>query len=715
MGSDGSKLICPYPSSWDISVEEHAAACERMADISGLMPRDFLKVKAPDPDLEEDAWDFDTYLHCAQAALDMDKRLRKKVDRLVGKHLTESEFWRLFYCHAYIALFGDTRCLELSRALLQAADDSTSNAIIANFQGDPIFDALSKKEIDEKLAAGIAKAVANGVIPADPAVEPLYSIDVLGKSAGDVATAILQRLGNAPRFGCVLVLQGLSGTGKGTTVSKLQDALPRAVSWSNGNVFRSLTLLAVAHCEQHGIDFCTETLTPMLMKQLMGCLEFGKFNEKFDIRINGYGFDVLVSQVANTVLKEPRVSKNIPTVAEVTQGEVILFAGRAAEAMRADGVNVLMEGRAQTLNYVRTPHRFELTLAEPITIGMRRAAQRMMAYALDLIGEQTEEPSLDEVRAALQAPLPRMLDAANTACLSKALLDAADDETSNAIIDCFRGDATFQALAQKESDDILRRDAEDDRKLADGIQLAVQRGVVPGRPVVGVTQMVEVLGKTGDEVAVAIAKQLGDAPRTGCVVVLQGLSGTGKGTTVAKLQKMLPKAVCWSNGNIFRALTLLAVTHCAHKDIPFSEEALTPELLKHLMSCLSFGKFADDFDTRIKGCGYNLLVSEVANTLLKEPGISSKIPTVAKLTQGEVIVFAADAAETMRLDGMNVLMEGRAQTLNYVRTQHRFELTLAEPIIIGMRRAAQRMMGRARESLKGQAQPSPQEIRAALQ
>ena len=30
---------------------------------------------------------------------------------------------------------------------------------------------------------------------------------------------------------------------------------------------------------------------------------------------------------------------------------------------------------------MRTPHRFELTLSEPLTIGMRRAAQRMVAHA----------------------------------------------------------------------------------------------------------------------------------------------------------------------------------------------------------------------------------------------------------------------------------------------------------------------------------------------
>ena len=34
-----------------------------------------------------------------------------------------------------------------------------------------------------------------------------------------------------------------------------------------------------------------------------------------------------------------------------------------------------MEGRSQTLDYVRTPHRFELTLPDPSVIGQRRAAR----------------------------------------------------------------------------------------------------------------------------------------------------------------------------------------------------------------------------------------------------------------------------------------------------------------------------------------------------
>jgi flagellar biosynthesis GTPase FlhF len=47
-------------------------------------------------------------------------------------------------------------------------------------------------------------------------------IDVAGKSADTVAGEIVAKLGTAPAAGCVLVLQGLSGTGKGTTVAKLE-------------------------------------------------------------------------------------------------------------------------------------------------------------------------------------------------------------------------------------------------------------------------------------------------------------------------------------------------------------------------------------------------------------------------------------------------------------------------------------------------------------
>jgi hypothetical protein len=166
---------------------------------------------------------------------------------------------------------------------------------------------------------------------------------------------------------------------------------------------------------------------------------------------------------------------------------------------------------------------------------------------------------------------------------------------------------------------------------------------------------------------------------------------------------------------VFRSLTLLAVTKCEQTGIAFGEAALTPALLGECMKYLHFGKFKNgDFDIKIEGLGLSLLVSEVVNTTLKEPKVGKNIPTVAKMTQGEVISFAAGAAEQMRADGFNVLMEGRSQTLDYVRTPHRFELTLSEPNLIGMRRAAQRMMGEALKALKAEAEPTPARVRSAL-
>ena len=126
----------------------------------------------------------------------------------------------------------------------------------------------------------------------------------------------------------------------------------------------------------------------------------------FDVRIEGLGVKAMVSQVANTLLKEPKVGKNIPTVAKVTQGEVISFAAKCAETMRQAGCNVLMEGRAQTLNYVRTPHRFELTLSKPLLIGYRRAAQRMVAAAATALKAKSIYSGKEAEETAATYPRP---------------------------------------------------------------------------------------------------------------------------------------------------------------------------------------------------------------------------------------------------------------------------------------------------------------------
>lgn len=273
---------------------------------------------------------------------------------------------------------------------LNAQDSTTSSDVIGDYDNNVAFLKVSTKEMaailqrdredDTQLAKGIQIAIEKGVIPAHVAVEPITKVDVMGKSADQVAAIIIQQLGSSARTGCVLTLEGLSGTGKGTTVAMLKSQLPHATTWSNGNIFRALTLLAVTYAEQNQVAL-EAALTPDNLAAFTKMIHFGKYNGKFDVLIDGLGHKALVSEIQNTTLKGPAVGRNIPLVAGMTQGEVINFVKAALDQMTADGVSVLLEGRGLTLNYIRTPHRFELVLSDELLIGKRRAAQRMMAEA----------------------------------------------------------------------------------------------------------------------------------------------------------------------------------------------------------------------------------------------------------------------------------------------------------------------------------------------
>ncbi|KAL9186086.1 hypothetical protein ACHAXT_005324 [Thalassiosira profunda] len=319
----------------------------------------------------------------------------------------------------------DQDTMPLSYATLAEQNATTTNAIIDHYAASGDFLSLSKAEGDgilqrddedaSKLQKGIDIAKEKGVLDPNWVPEEYISVDVLGKSPEQVADEILGvvRKSEGGSGGGVVVLCGLSGTGKGTTVATLKEKLEKedkkqVVCWSNGNIFRSVTLLAVTWCEQQedcdGFD-PEKALTKENLASFVGMLEFGKFNGKFDTKISGLGLDFLVSEVQNTELKVPKVSKNIPTVAEVTQGEVVLFASDAIKKMGEDGIFVLLEGREQTVNYVRTPLRFTLTLSDMSLIGKRRAAQRLAAGALK---EVTEGASEEEITKALDGQLATM-------------------------------------------------------------------------------------------------------------------------------------------------------------------------------------------------------------------------------------------------------------------------------------------------------------------
>lgn len=288
-----------------------------------------------------------------------------------------------------------------------------------------------------------------------------------------------------------------------------------------------------------------------------------------------------------------------------------------------------------------------------------------------------------------------------------------DSSTSQAILQAYAGDVAFSKLAELKTGEILARDNEDGDKLAVGIKFAVDKGVLPATVDLEETAMVDVMGKSADEVADAIIEKLGDATSKGCVMTLQGLSGTGKGTTCAKLKEKLPNAQTWSNGNLFRSYTLLAVTYAEQNGVAL-EDTLTPELLASFGEMLSFDQFDGKFDVKIEGLGLKYFVSEVEKTVLKESKVGSKIPTIASVTQGEVIKFVQVALDKLAAAGFNVLVEGREQTLNYIRTPHRFELTLKDPNIVGMRQAALQMGGKAFETVKGMESPPAEAIKDAL-
>eukprot|EP00446_Apocalathium_sp_SHHI-4_P070351 CAMPEP_0177518690 /NCGR_PEP_ID=MMETSP0369-20130122/46667_1 /TAXON_ID=447022 ORGANISM="Scrippsiella hangoei-like, Strain SHHI-4" /NCGR_SAMPLE_ID=MMETSP0369 /ASSEMBLY_ACC=CAM_ASM_000364 /LENGTH=396 /DNA_ID=CAMNT_0018997829 /DNA_START=37 /DNA_END=1227 /DNA_ORIENTATION=+ len=297
-----------------------------------------------------------------------------------------------------------------------------------------------------------------------------------------------------------------------------------------------------------------------------------------------------------------------------------------------------------------------------------------------------------------------------------------DSATVRAVFDVLASDASFEAFTARQMQSIVRRDEEDGEKLKQGIQLAIDKGLLPEQVHVESARSVNVEGREVDDICSEIIEALGDAPQKGCVMTLQGLSGTGKGTVVTRLQQLLPNTHIWSNGNLFRAVTLLATTLAEQQGINL-QEALRPTTLQTLMGMLKLVELADgEFDLKVDGLCLSYLASEVKNTVLKESRIERSIPTVAGMTQGEVINFVRNALEQMTSSGYNVLMEGREQTLNYIRTPHRFEVILPNMALIGQRRAAQLVGARALDQIRckgGGGEPGSEvdvhaEIREAL-
>ena len=154
------------------------------------------------------------------------------------------------------------------------------------------------------------------------------------------------------------------------------------------------------------------------------------------------GIDILVSEHATTTLKGKAVGKNIPTVAKLTQGEVVTLANKALQSLCERGTNVLLEGRSQTVNYIRSPHRFELVLANPQVIGMRRLAQILMGKALEILGADGTD-----AQGALRAALEKLAD--DSGIVTLRVLRDADSNTTAAIIRAFGNNPAFREVSMR--------------------------------------------------------------------------------------------------------------------------------------------------------------------------------------------------------------------------------------------------------------------------
>jgi len=282
---------------------------------------------------------------------------------------------------------------------------------------------------------------------------------------------------------------------------------------------------------------------------------------------------------------------------------------------------------------------------------MGAGAASGLAAATSAATDADLQASLKGMPAADRAKIQKILNAMDAAPVTGDILAKQNSETSQAILTAYADNALFQNISERLTSEIMQRDKEDGDKLGNGITIAVDKGVLPAKVDVEPTKKVGVSGKSADKVADEIITALGDAPSKGCVLILQGLSGTGKGTTVAKLQEKLPKSQCWSNGNIFRSITLLAVTW-ADQNGKTLADALAPDKLKEFCAMLEFGKFkgSDKFDVKIEGLGMIHYVSEVEKTVLKDSKVGTNIPKIAEVTQGECITFVGGALKQMAAD-----------------------------------------------------------------
>jgi len=137
----------------------------------------------------------------------------------------------------------------------------------------------------------------------------------------------------------------------------------KVLTWSNGNIFRSLTLLTSLHMKANSLTDVKDTISGEGSKDLKAAMmdmlkfEMNSSTGSLDTHIIGYGVDHWVADVQNTELKGELVKGKIPTIAQSTQGEVVKFVRTAVSLLLSDGIDVIVEGREETVSFIASKNR----------------------------------------------------------------------------------------------------------------------------------------------------------------------------------------------------------------------------------------------------------------------------------------------------------------------------------------------------------------------
>lgn len=294
------------------------------------------------------------------------------------------------------------------QTLIKKNNDNATTYIVQYFQDDSSFLQLSNveacklKKRDENdgvsLKKGINIGIKKGLLPSVKVKSKAIPIFIDNKTSVMVAQDIISHLHLDKQSGGQLItIQGLSGVGKGTTAKRLMEAIPNTVIWSNGNGFRILTLLTNAYAKRKGIPLKKVVQSKGFISALFDSITVEYTKKGYEICLDEYGVKSFVSDIVNTRLQDKEITGNVPVVARRAQGEMICFTNRCVENLRNHNLNIVIEGRKETLQYLLTENRFELQIINQKELGKRRAAQRILAEAKRLVAHGYGQASEDEI------------------------------------------------------------------------------------------------------------------------------------------------------------------------------------------------------------------------------------------------------------------------------------------------------------------------------